>query len=250
MSKKYFGDSNAVDEYKKELSRIKKLTKSLEDRGYVLPENITPKTPKKITDASVRKLKSITPDKLYEKASYVDAETGEVVSGKVARRKERLASAQKANVTKGDFSGISSMFTDFGYEELEDAIPFDRDRTYDLAVIEKVRSRLENVPSIPFTINGFVDMRSEWLELFETFEARIDEYGGEYDDQLIEYLNSIVAELDRIIADLSKPSNTRYDVEASYSELFKVVSGMPLSRKEAELSGEITDLMGNWNPIE
>lgn len=87
--------------YNKELRRIKRLISRAEKRGYQFEQNIIPKTPKKITPASVRRLKRITPDYLYGKAVYGgEATAGEIVSGKRGRTEERKEAARKSVETK------------------------------------------------------------------------------------------------------------------------------------------------------
>lgn len=82
--------------YNKELRRIKRFISRTEKRGYQFEQNIIPKRPKKITPASVRRLKRITPDYLYGKAVYGgEATAGEIVSGKRGRTEERKEAARK-----------------------------------------------------------------------------------------------------------------------------------------------------------
>ena len=66
-------------EYKKELRRINRLIKKGEKQGFYWSESIIPKQPKKITEASIRKLKKITPDSLHKKSYQIDLDTGELV---------------------------------------------------------------------------------------------------------------------------------------------------------------------------
>lgn len=85
-------------QWRKELRRIKRFVTSAEKRGYMftLPEI---KEPKKITEASVRKLKKITPKSLYKKAVFV-AEGGVIVKGEQGRQIERKKAAQKGLETR------------------------------------------------------------------------------------------------------------------------------------------------------
>ena len=68
-------------EYRKQRRRVQSFVSRAKKRGYQFIENIIPKIPKKITKASVERLKKLTPKKLYEKAEYVDIETGEIKLG-------------------------------------------------------------------------------------------------------------------------------------------------------------------------
>lgn len=82
--------------YNKELRRIKRFISRAEKRGYQFEKNIIPKKPKKITPASVRRLKKITPDYLYSRSVYGgEATIGEIVSGKQGRTEERKKAARK-----------------------------------------------------------------------------------------------------------------------------------------------------------
>lgn len=111
-------------EYKKQVDRIKKFIKRGELRGYhfistvpkrktnkitgqsevVVPTDIKlwelPKKPKKITEASIRKLKEITPDYLYSRSLFSDPTTDELLTGQEGRQMERRASAKKAAKTR------------------------------------------------------------------------------------------------------------------------------------------------------
>lgn len=89
-----------ITAYNKVRQRLKEQIKRLESRGYILPENIIPEKPKRITQASVRRLEKITLDTLYKKAEAVHLETGEIVSGQERRKQERSEAAKKAAKTR------------------------------------------------------------------------------------------------------------------------------------------------------
>ena len=89
-----------ITAYNKARQRLKRQIKRLEKRGYILPENIAPEKPKKITVASVRRLEKITLQKLYEKAEAVQTDTGEIISGIEYRKQERSKLAKKAAKTR------------------------------------------------------------------------------------------------------------------------------------------------------
>ena len=56
--------------YSKQVKRIKQFIRRAEKRGYQFSEDVLPQRPKRVTQASVRKLAKLTPDKLYQKAVY------------------------------------------------------------------------------------------------------------------------------------------------------------------------------------
>lgn len=92
--------SDAEKAYNKQIKRIRQFVRRAEQRGYVFSETIIPQKPKKITQASVRRLQSITPARMYKKAEYMDYSTGELISGTKARRAEKQAQQLKALISR------------------------------------------------------------------------------------------------------------------------------------------------------
>lgn len=87
--------------YAKERNRIKSFVRRAEKRGYSFPESIVPSIPKRKTEASIRKLKKLTKEMLYSKASYGgEATYGEIVSGKEGLKLERQLRAKRAAETR------------------------------------------------------------------------------------------------------------------------------------------------------
>lgn len=87
--------------YAKQVKRIKQFIRRAEKRGYQFSENVLPQRPKRITQASIRKLARLTPEKLYQKAVYGgEAAYGEIVKGIVGIKLERKVRAQKAVQTR------------------------------------------------------------------------------------------------------------------------------------------------------
>lgn len=93
--------SPVVQQYNRERGRIQRQINRMRKRGYLGMEDMLPPKPKRITKASVRRLKRITTKDLYDKADFVDLTTGEVVAtGKQGRVIERKRAAQKAAQTR------------------------------------------------------------------------------------------------------------------------------------------------------
>ena len=86
-----------VKAYRKAVSAFFRKGRSMAKRGYVI-DAVLPKEPKKITEASVRRIKKISAN-LYKKSYYV-TEEGEVISGEEGRKYERSRSAKKAAETR------------------------------------------------------------------------------------------------------------------------------------------------------
>lgn len=85
--------------YRKERKRIQQFIRRAKKRGYVFEENVLPDKPKKITQASVNRLKKITPTVLYQKSTAVSPYGG-IVKGTKARQQERFVSARKGVQTR------------------------------------------------------------------------------------------------------------------------------------------------------
>ena len=69
-------------EYNRQIRRIEKRKKELEALGYVTSDIHIRQKPKRVTEATIRRLKKITPSFIREHARIVSFETGEVVNPK------------------------------------------------------------------------------------------------------------------------------------------------------------------------
>lgn len=92
--------SETRKEYNRQRKRIQNFISRNKKRGFLFDENILPKIPKRVTKASVNRLKKLTPEKLYSKARYLDTETGEVTKGLQARKELRRKSREKTRARK------------------------------------------------------------------------------------------------------------------------------------------------------
>lgn len=91
--------SDVQKAYHKERRRIQKQIRHMENRAYDVP-SLLPDIPKRITKASVNKLKKITTEYLYSKSRYIDTETGEILTGEQGRKQERKEAAKRAAQTR------------------------------------------------------------------------------------------------------------------------------------------------------
>ena len=80
--------SDVQKQYRKERRRIQRQINRMTNRAYDVPD-LLPKIPKKITEASVRRLKKITTEKLYKESRFIDIETGEILTSKEGQALER-----------------------------------------------------------------------------------------------------------------------------------------------------------------
>lgn len=76
-----------IQAYRRERQRIQRQINRMTNRGYDVPQ-LLPKIPKLITQASVRRLKKITTEKLYKESRFVDIETGEILTSKEGQKLE------------------------------------------------------------------------------------------------------------------------------------------------------------------
>ena len=86
-----------IQAYRRERQRIQRQINRMAKRGYDVPQ-LLPKIPKLITQASVRRLKKITTEKLYKESRFIDIETGEILTskeGQALERSRRKKSKQK-----------------------------------------------------------------------------------------------------------------------------------------------------------
>lgn len=77
-----------IQAYRRERQRIQRQINRMTSRAYDVPD-LLPKIPKKITEASVRRLKKITTEKLYKESRFIDIETGEILTSKEGQALER-----------------------------------------------------------------------------------------------------------------------------------------------------------------
>lgn len=125
MAKKRKQKTELENLYEKQLKRIKQFIYRAEKRGFIFPENIIPKRPKKIKKESVGVLERLTPEKLYKKGLYVSEETGEYYKAEKRRKEERKQSAKKAAKTRKERQKARREWTFEDAEKHRDALPSD-----------------------------------------------------------------------------------------------------------------------------
>lgn len=94
--------SETRKEYNRQRKRIQNFISRNKKRGFLFDENILPKIPKRVTKASVNRLKKLTPDKLYSKAIHLDTETGEITKGLQASKELRRKARAETKRRKAD----------------------------------------------------------------------------------------------------------------------------------------------------
>lgn len=93
--------TSAERAYSKQVKRIKQFINRAEKRGYQFSKDVLPQKPKRVTQASVRKLAKLTPEKLYKKAVYCGLASGnEIVPASEGVKLERSLRSKKAAETR------------------------------------------------------------------------------------------------------------------------------------------------------
>lgn len=100
LARKRKQPSQLEQQYQKELRRIKQFIRRAEKRGYEFTEDIIPKKPKRITQASIRNLQKRDANYLYKKATAISEETGQVITGQQKRKEENKKRSQRAAETR------------------------------------------------------------------------------------------------------------------------------------------------------
>lgn len=279
MSKKYYGKPETVNAYKKERARISKQISSMRKRGYLVPDEVLPQAPKKITEASIRRLKAITPKALYEQSEYMEQSTGEIIAGRRGRYYEREIATAKANLTKqinklaktitskdisiddlidigytddSDYSGDYGGYSQYDYSNEYEDYDYNKYSNISVNPIEIIRIKLESLPTIFYgTINGqrvMLDKRDAYLRIHEIFEQRVSQMGDNW-EEIVEYCDNIMSELYNIIDDIIKSSDVDF-INTQYARLMELIKGIPLSKDERKYAGEITDSTDDWEDDE
>ena len=87
--------------YNAQIRRLDKLINSMESRGYTFTKRVIPATPKRITQASVNRLRKITADSLYKKAKWQRAD-GTWMSGTAYHKFERSQAGKGKSYAQKD----------------------------------------------------------------------------------------------------------------------------------------------------
>lgn len=98
-------------EYMKQRKRIQSYLSRYRKLGLEF-DNILPKIPKKITEGSIRRLQKITPQKIQEKAIFIDTETGEVIEGKGAKKYAKEFNTQHQEYYPSETDIVLNNFAD------------------------------------------------------------------------------------------------------------------------------------------
>lgn len=218
-------------EYMKERKRIQQAISREKKSGYIPPENLLPDIPKRITKASINRLKKIIPKTIRSRSELVDFTTGEIITKESPIYKKSVVKTNRELVKLARQKQKKEMN---GFNETEDGLPI---ATFD--VIEHIRNQIINLTrkdgTRPIEIEG---RKQGLLKLFDD-NVSYYEYKGELDlyyNYLLEKENDIAKQLDEIYED----SGDEKRIQNHFIELANHLNmERPLSQTEAEsISGE------------
>lgn len=218
-------------EYMKERKRIKQAISLQKKSGYIIPENLLPDIPKRITKASINRLKKITPKTIRSKSELIDFTTGEIITKESSSYRKSVVKANKELVKLAKQKQKKEMFA---IDETEDGLPI---ATFD--VIEHIRNQIINLTKKDGTRPIEIEGRKQGL--LKIFDDNVSYY--DYNDSLdlyynylLEKENDIAEQLDEIFED----SGDEKRIQNHFIELANLLNmGHPLSQIEAEsISGE------------
>lgn len=218
-------------EYMKERKRIRQAISQQKKSGYIVPENLLPDIPKRITKASVNRLKKITPKTIRTKSELIDFTTGEIITKESSSYRKSVVKANRelVKLAKQKQKKETSAFY-----ETEDGLPI---ATFD--VIEHIRNQIINLTRKEGTRPIEIESRKQGLlKLFDDNVSYYDYIGSLdlYYNYLLEKENDIAELLDEIYED----SGDEKRIQNHFIELANLLNmGRPLSQIEAEsISGE------------
>lgn len=218
-------------EYMKERKRIRQAISQQKKSGYIVPENLLPDIPKRITKASINRLKKITPKMIRSKSELIDFTTGEIITKESSNYKKSVVKTNRELVKLARQKQKKEMNV---FNETEDGLPI---ATFD--VIEHIRNQIINLTKKDGTRPIEIEGRKQGL--LKIFDDNVSYY--DYNDSLdlyynylLEKENDIGEQLDEIFED----SGDEKRIQNHFIELANLLNmGHPLSQIEAEsISGE------------
>lgn len=175
--------------YAKERNRVKTFIRRAEKRGYSFPESMVPSIPKRKTEASIRKLKKLTKDVMYSKASYGGESTyGEIVSGKEGLKLERQLRAKRASETRKEKKEAEQRF----WTSLDGTKAPVTDEPA-LAYAEAFNDLVDNLKEIISTMDVYY---------YTSVTGKRVRRNPEVAETANRVLNEILATLDEVVADI------------------------------------------------
>lgn len=201
--------------YQKERRRLLQAVRRAEKQGYIFPEDIVPKAPKRVTKKQLEKIQATKPSDLYKLAQFVHEETGEVVPAEQRKQEVKQEAIKKAKETRKRKNKISTPSAPTYYPTI--------------SIIDTIRDRISELtreakPPIP------IENRKN--ELLSIFEDTVTLYSDNI-NELEHYLMAHESEIAELLNVISYDSNAE-QISASFVALGRLLNTQSLSMAQAE----------------
>lgn len=227
--------------YKTQRDRIMRFMKKYEAVGVLFDVGLLPNRPKKITEASIRRLKKLTGPELLKKSTWVDLETGEVMgTGTRYKMEKRKAKAQERAKQKRE--------TEKRKRGEEDKMKHQRDLEQSLGITDEMKQTTQpdktaETKAVPIEhmINANMesmlrrlfsvtpaDMRrpdvgdkitQRLLDMEAIYNRKVKEKGSPY----LKWLNMMAEKINMLIDEILLDSDQN-EVEASVGALYSILN--------------------------
>lgn len=201
--------------YQKERRRLLQAVRRAEKQGYIFPEDIVPKLPKRVTKKRLEKIQKTKPKQLYKKAKFVYQETGEVVPAEQRKQEVKQEAIRKAKETRKRNKKISTPSVPTYYPTI--------------SIIETIRDRISELtreakPPVPIETR-----KNELLSIFDDTVTMFDDNIEEYEN----YLEAHESEIAGLLNVISYDSDAG-QISASFVTLGRILNMQALSMSQAE----------------
>lgn len=225
--------------YMKERRRIQRFIRAINKRGFITPEEILPQIPKKITQASINRLKRINPEYIYKKSSYAsDLSYGEVVKAseglklrKEHQKEQRAYKREIAKAIKENTAAIQGRY-----------LPKATIVAYN-NVVEDIFYRLSQpIPqTYKYSTAGARESQAYKEERRQTLlgalQREVEQYGKEaLGERFIKFGEQIGGIIDRLFY-----ASKQEDVDVSFRALLEIIKGRSLTYAELTSLQDIED---------
>lgn len=208
--------------YQKERRRLLQAIRRAEKQGYIFPEDIVPKLPKRVTKKRLEKIQATKPSDLYKFARYVYEETGEIVPAEQRKQEVKQQAIIKAKETRKRKKKINTPSVPKYYPTI--------------SIIDTIRDRISELtreakPPIPIE-----NRKNELLEIFDDTVTLFSDNITEY-EQYLEAHESEIAELLNVIS----YDSSAEQISASFVALGRLLNMQSLSMSQAENLSMMTE---------
>lgn len=243
------GRTSALEkEYTKQQRRIKNFIKRASERGFEFVPDIIPQRPKRITKASVERLRKLTPQKMYEKAKYHTPE-GDIISGVAGRKRERQEAYKKGQQTKKQKEQLKKARERFYKHSEQKPAPDKSDNLGQTrSTLQAVREEIAEWEPQPNWNEWFSNIKENDKNILSRMlEGAIVQDGEEVVAERVEKQAQRFREAtDKILYGSSQgktAAEARAEINMCLGDVAEIITGMKMTSEEAK---EIAEQAENW----